>query len=87
MKFLKREPKHCSICESTEIYKSLRTKDGKFYYCKKCHTEFYDNLKPKITKYVENEAKNGRTIGMRETQELVSRLSKETNTEITQGSQ
>ena len=76
-KFFKREPKHCSVCDSTEIYKSIRTKDGKFYYCKNCHEEFYRELQPKITKYVMKEAKAGRKIGMKETNELIEKLVKD----------
>lgn len=82
MKFLKREPKHCSICDSTEIFKSLRTQDGKFYYCKKCYQDFYTNLKPKINDYVVKKAKAGNKIGLRETQQLVERFTAETNQEI-----
>jgi len=87
-KFFKREPKICSICrvEGKPIKKRIRTQDGKFYYCEDCYKDFYDNLKPRITAAVIDRAKQGQKIGLKETQELVQKLTEETNKELNQDS-
>lgn len=77
-KFFRKEPRTCSICGLTKpIQKTVRNKDGKFYYCKDCWAKTYGVAKTMIYEQVLQAKKQGKSIGLKQLREVSDKIIKE----------